>query len=169
MANLKIKFKSHAPALKKWLEGVLEARLDKAAEHMQSQLVAEVSNASPSKPGQPPGKASGGLAGSIRIQKRGKGVRAIGTPQKLGFWLEVGTHGPVLIRPRGRRALKIPVSKAVAEREMQQDGGVIQEQGQYFLLRQWVLRGPMRARPWVRRTFLRNMHRVGRTLSQRIH
>ena len=78
---------------------------------------------SPSQPGQPPGRVTSSYArrmDSEVSQKKGSMVVRVGTNDKRGPWLELGTGSrardggePYIIRPKRRKALRFTVGGRV--------------------------------------------------------
>lgn len=114
---------NHVAKVKKYVNSVLEQRLNQVSETLVQELQETLSRPGPSKPDQPPGitkldykeRVPGGLMRSIKWTKdKKKLIRHIGTPLERGFWLEMGTHGGKIIRPINAKALMVPISEALA-------------------------------------------------------
>jgi hypothetical protein len=186
----KINFRNHTKQVEKYINEVLERRLDGISERLKKELQTVLSKPGPSKPGQPPGitqlshseRVPGGLMKSIGWVRDGKLKRRIGTPLERGFWMEMGVRGRKVIRPVRARALLVPIPRHVAEeiearhKNRQHGGGrggflglVEHANGQMFMLRAFVIQGPIAPRPWLKPTLFKNLRGIGLTLGHKIH
>lgn len=180
-----VKFKSHAPAVKRRIREVLTNRLDAAAAHMEEELAIAVTRPGPSKGGQPPGAVSGELADSIDWYAPEKYQRNIGTPLMHGFWQEMGRA--TTLRPVNARVLMIPVrynipgAKPIHKRATTRKGRKVKAtfsgksgkyKKRYAATFPYVIfrmsAGPRAPRPWVVPTFYRNLKQLGRMVAHRI-
>lgn len=185
------RIRNHAKKVAKYVNDILERRMDAVSIQMFRELQKVLSAPGPSKPGQPPGitrtphsqRVPGGLMKSIGWYKDNtpnRLRRRIGTPLKRGYWLEMGVAGGVTIRPVRARALLVPIPKHVAELIRQKKDkkgggsgkmiGLVQHPtGEWFALMRYVIQGPIAPRPWLKTTFFKNLRKIGLTLSQRIN
>lgn len=198
--------KSYVKEIKRHVDQVLSNRLDAVSSQMTTELKTVLSKKGPSAPGQPPGitqtphseRVPGGLMKSIQWKRGAKKlIRYIGTPLPRGFWMEMGVHGGVVIRPVRAKALLVPLSRAVGEQLGKRFGvkrgggksggkarrkspsrnkgrggflGVVQKPtGEWFSLRSFVIQGPIAPRPWLKPTFFKNLRKIGLTLGQRVY
>jgi hypothetical protein len=157
-------------------------RLEKACEHLKTKTQENLSqgagdDGAPSAPGEFPHAVKGMVRKSIYAKVYRRELKGeVGTPLKVGLWLEFGTGGPVEIRPVNAKALTIPISAADAQRimsnpklfkrgksgrvikagnshrQLMRRAGIITIRGQLYLLRSFVKRGPMLQRSFLRRT-----------------
>jgi len=103
-----------------------------------------------SSPGQPPARATGTLAKSVKYSVEGEGrtvVGKVGTELAYGRMLEFGTRGGAIIRPKGKvLAFGVDGKMAFATQ---------------------VIQGPILPRPWLKPSFEKSLDKVKSILSRK--
>jgi hypothetical protein len=147
-----VRLRFDADAVVKAVRRAMELRLQQAASYLQDQVkkaISEPSSNGPSLPGQPPHADTGRLRNSIFCQVDKNTLQAVvGTQLKYGWYLEVGFKGGGIIRPVRAQALSWIDPKT----------------GQRVFAK-WVKEGPVKARPFLRSTLLKERNNLIKILS----
>lgn len=170
MATGKYHIRWMAERLERQIEREANRRLDRSAQLLRTAVVKRISISSrdsgPSLPGEPPHADTGRLRNSIFVGTPADLRRLVGTNLKYGLWLEVGTQATVTIRPKNAAALLIPVKPSSIAQSRKRKGkwqvllvgqtkwrSAVKKGKKFFIFSKRAVRGPIKARPYLRPTF----------------
>ena len=193
-----VKFTWHGDVTSERLRKAIGRKLKKVGQHVQSSIKQNISTSSRigrSVEGEMPHSETRRLSQSIfthtEVNNRVQ-FTIIGTPLIYARWLEFGTRGQIRIVPTKARALAIRISRAEAmsianRREYYLKGkkgkrlkrgnsmrarmkraGIVRRRGKFWILRANVMRGPLRPRPFFRRTLNEQRRVINEIMTQPI-
>ncbi len=191
-----VKYKWYGDVTSDRIKKAILRRLTKVATLLKTEIKKKISVSSKifrSIPGEPPRAETRTLAQSIFThvgESGGTQFAIVGTPKEYARALEFGTRGGITIVPKKKKALSIQITREEAmriagrseyyvkgkrggavkrgnsSRARMKRAGIWRTRGKFWLIRARVLRGPLRPRPFFRRTLNEQRRAINKIMKQ---